>query len=97
MKIGQAIQTHFKSMGIEANRGSFGMYELKRVVMYIVMISSLCVCVAYVAETAREYVKSIFIITLTGFMLVCYSILKLNSKKIFQIIDGLEQIIDKST
>lgn len=96
MKIFQTVQKNFKSIGISANRISFGLYELKHILLYIVAIIMLCIHFVHVAKTAKEHMDSIFMISGTIFILIVYLNSRSKLQAIFKMIDGFEQAINES-
>lgn len=96
MKSFQTVQANFKSIGIESSSVPFGQYKLKHIVVDIIAIILLLIHLAFVAETSREYMTSVFIITAAIFILMTYLNFRFNSKKIFKIIAEIQQTIDKS-
>lgn len=96
MKVFQSVQKNLKSVGISAERVSFGLYEFVHVLVYILFIVLLCVHTVYVSEMATVRVKSIVMVSVIVLVLITYLVSKAGSKKIFKIIDDLEQAIEKS-
>lgn len=98
MKICETIINNFQSIGIEfvANRVSFGPYEWNHVLAYMVSTILISIHLVFVAETSREYIKSIFMIAVGILLLTTYSSFRFHSIKIRKIIDELQFTVDKS-
>lgn len=96
MKIFQTVQKNFKSIGICADRISFGLYEWIHILGYVLYFMLSFLHIVYVAETAREYTESISILTVIILVLFGYSSNRYYSPAPFKIIDDLEQAINKS-
>lgn len=96
MKIFRSVQTNFKSIGICAERISFGLYEFERMFAYIFAILSCSMYIVHMAKTAKEYIESISKMGLVILLLFSYLCFRYNSQVIFKLMDDLVQAINKS-
>lgn len=83
-------------MCTSAKNVPFGSYELMHILAYVLLITLSCAHFAYATEAAMEYVKLFFMTSVAFIALISYLSYRLNTQKVFKIIDALEQAINKS-
>lgn len=96
MKLHRTSQKHFELAGLEKNRSALNGTTQRMFFLSILSIISLIVYAFHVANTARQYMESIFI-TATGILIFISNISTiLKAAKIFDIIDGTERLVNES-
>lgn len=96
MKTCQTSQKIFESIGISANRVSFGLIESIHTLGFILYIMFLFIFIIHGAETTEQQTKSMPLIPGTILVLAFYLTLKFNAQTIFHIFDDIEQTINGS-
>lgn len=96
MKIFQTIQTKFAVLGLKPNLRPFN--NLQKLILFenFVQISSLCVYLFHVANTAKEYLESIHITATTILIVTSQVNLISQMATIFSFIDELEDVLNES-
>lgn len=96
MKIFQTIQKIFNSIGIYADRISFGHYEWRHVIGYIIYAMLSFLYVAIMPATTMEYIESISNMTVIAIVMLGYLSFRFSTRVLFKIIDDLEHAINRS-
>lgn len=101
MKIFQLTQRNFATIGISADSSTQSSYRFNgRIFVGVFILGSIAICnfiyIFYEAETSAEYTESIFMSTLSIPFFLALLILILNVKKLFELINNCENLVNTS-
>lgn len=101
MKIFQLTQRNFATIGISADSSTQSSYQFNgQIFVGVFILGSIAICnfiyIFYEAETSAEYTESIFMSTLSIPFFLALLILILNVKKLFELINNCENLVNTS-
>lgn len=96
MKIFESAKMSLASMELDANKRPFHRKQLLKVMHSFLAIVLECLYIVYDANTAREYINSIFMTTIGIIVFIAYLSTIFKTTTIYNFIDHYETIVNES-
>lgn len=96
MKIFQVVQKNFDLVGINSERKPFNRITSNTLVIVLLGVSSQWIFLFCEANSSQELMESIYVVTATTGILVSLTSAILNTKKMFSLINSVDELFIES-
>lgn len=96
MKIFETVLKHLDSIGFKENQHRFNRIQIETHLKAALNVSLICVQLFHVANTLKEYMDGIFLITVAILVFISRASTAFKTTTIFIFINRLEEIINDS-